>query len=62
MFQNLENPTAFDLELIRIIYSMLTVDERQKFENQIKETFSENDQKAVAELARTVLVVKEIKL
>lgn len=60
MFQNLENPTEFDLELIKVIYSVMTLEERYKFEQTIIETFSENDKKAVVELARTVLAVKSV--
>ena len=58
MFENFENPTEFDYELVKILYRYMTTNERQVFANTIKETFSNNDQIAIAELARTMITIK----
>jgi len=57
MFENLENPTDFDYELIKIIYRFMTIEERTVFVNSIKNTFSQNDLIATKELAKTAMTV-----
>ena len=56
MFENLENPTDFDYELIKIIYRFMTIEERTELVNSIKNTFSQNDLIATKELAKTKIV------
>lgn len=60
MFENLENPTEFDYELIQLIYRYMTVDERKEFVDKIKSSFSQNDLIATKELATTIVAVKYI--
>ena len=57
MFENLENPTDFDYELIKIIYRFMTIEERTELVNSIKNTFSQNDLIATKELAKTAMTV-----
>ena len=58
MFENLENPTEFDYELIQIIYRYMTVEERTEFVEKIKSSFSQNDLIATKELAKTIIATK----
>ncbi len=58
MFQNLNEPTEFDYQLIQLIWRYMTVAERGEFQFKIQETFSENDLAALPELSRTILTVK----
>jgi hypothetical protein len=57
MFQNLNEPTEFDYQLIQLIWRYMTVTERGEFQFKIQETFSENDLAALSELSRTILTV-----
>jgi hypothetical protein len=58
MFQNLNEPTEFDYQLIQLIWRYMTVAERTEFQFKIQESFSENDLVALPELSRTILTVK----
>jgi hypothetical protein len=58
MFQNLNEPTEFDYQLIQLIWRYMTVAERTEFQFKIQESFSENDLVALPELTRTILTVK----
>ena len=58
MFQNLNEPTEFDYQLIQLIWRYMTVAERTEFQFKIQKTFSENDLAALPELSRTILTVK----
>jgi hypothetical protein len=58
MFENLEEPTEFDYELIKIIYRLMTLAERTEFSEKIKSSFSQNDLIATKELAKTILATK----
>jgi hypothetical protein len=58
MFENLEEPTEFDYELIKIIYRLMTIEERIEFSEKIKSSFSQNDLIATKELAKTILATK----
>jgi hypothetical protein len=58
MFQNLNEPTEFDYQLIQLIWRYMTVTERREFQFKIQESFSENDLVALLELSRTILTVK----
>ena len=55
MFENFENPTEFDYELIKILYRYMTKEERQAFAITIQQSFSQNDLIATKELAKTIL-------
>ena len=55
MFENFENPTEFDYELIKILYRYMTKEERQAFATTIQKSFSQNDLIATKELAKTIL-------
>jgi hypothetical protein len=58
MFQNLNEPTEFDYQLIQLIWRYMTVTERKEFQFKIQETFSENDLAALPELSRTIKFVQ----
>ena len=58
MFENLEEPTEFDYELIKIIYRLMTIEERIEFSEKIKSSYSQNDLIATKELAKTILATK----
>lgn len=58
MFENLEEPTEFDYELIKIIYRLMSLEERTEFSEKIKSSFSQNDLIATKELAKTILATK----
>ena len=58
MFENLEEPTEFDYELVKILYRLMTVEERTEFSIKIKETFSQNDLIATKELAKTIIATR----
>lgn len=58
MFENLAEPTEFDYELIKIIYRLMTLEERTEFSEKIKSSFSQNDLIATKELAKTIMAVK----
>ena len=58
MFENFENPTEFDYELIKILYRYMTKEERQAFATTIQKSFSQNDLIATKELAKTIMAVK----
>jgi hypothetical protein len=58
MFQNLNDPTEFDYQLIQLIWRYMTVTERKEFQFKIQETFSENDLAALPELSRTIKFVQ----
>ena len=58
MFENFENPTEFDYELIKILYRFMTKEERQAFATTIQKSFSQNDLIATKELAKTIMAVK----
>lgn len=62
MFENLENPTDFDYELIKIIYRFMTIEERTELVNSIKNTFSQNDLIATKELAKTAMTVNYMEI
>ena len=57
MFQNLNEPTEFDYQLIQLIWRYMSVAERGEFQFKIQQTFSENDLVALPELSRTILTV-----
>lgn len=58
MFENLNQPTEFDYQLIQLIWRYMTPEERVQFQENIQQSFSENDLKATAELSKTILTVK----
>lgn len=58
MFENFENPTEFDYELVKILYRYMTKEERIEFSDTIKRNFSQNDLIATKELAKTIVAVK----
>lgn len=58
MFENLNQPTEFDYQLIQLIWRYMTPEERVQFQENIQQSFSENDLKATAELSKTILMVK----
>jgi hypothetical protein len=58
MFQNLNEPTELDYQLIQLIWRYMTVTERKEFQFKIQETFSENDLAALPELSRTIKFVQ----
>lgn len=63
MFENINEPTEFDYQLIQLIWRYMTVAERKTFEFKLKctdqlGTFSQNDLIALSELSRTILTVK----
>ena len=58
MFQNLNEPTEYDYELIKLIFRYMNVIEREKFEESIIKSFSYNDAMAVQELAKTLVSIK----
>lgn len=58
MFENLNQPTEFDYQLIQLIWRYMTPEERVEFQENIQQSFSENDLKATAELSKTILTVK----
>jgi hypothetical protein len=58
MFQNLNEPTEFDYQLIQLIWRYMTVTERKEFQFKIQESFSENDLAALPELSRTIKFVQ----
>jgi len=58
MFENFENPTEFDYELVKILYRYMTKEERQEFATVIKTNFSQNDLIATKELAKTAVAIK----
>ena len=58
MFQNLNEPTEYDYELIKLIFRYMNTTERERFEESILKSFSYNDAIAVQELARTLVSIK----
>lgn len=58
MFQNLNEPTKYDYELIKIIFRYMTEEERDEFQTKIIETFSDSDLQAIQELAKTIVAIK----
>lgn len=60
MFDNLDNPSDSDYELIKLIWKYMTSDERKQFVETIKTAFSEWDLLAIKELAKTIHFVDTI--
>lgn len=60
LFQNYQNPTNFDRTTIKLIFSVMTSEDRQKLEQFLIETMG-NDLHEVMNLARTILFVEDVK-
>lgn len=58
-FQDLNTPTEFDFEFLKVVWQYMTPEERLEFDHKIKDTFSEWDITAFKELTRTILFVKD---
>ena len=57
-FENLDNPTEYDLELLRIVWLNMNSSERANFDLLLTENFSEWDLTAFRELTNSSLFVK----
>lgn len=58
MFENLESPSEFDYELIKIIWRYMSQEQRALFEESVKNSISEWDLIAYKELTKTILFIK----
>ena len=58
MFENYQDPTEYDYELVKLIYQYMRPNERIDFSRNIAELFSDNDLMATKELAKTIITVR----
>ena len=58
MFENLDSPSEFDYELIKIIWRYMSQEQRALFEESVKNSISEWDLIAYKELTKTILFIK----
>lgn len=60
MFENFEEPTEFDYELLKIMWRYATPDQRKDLELLFKNCFSEWDLTAFKELTKTIIFIRSV--
>lgn len=60
MFENFEEPTEFDYELLKIMWRYATSDQRKDLELLFKNCFSEWDLTAFKELTKTIIFIRSV--
>lgn len=59
IFQDYQDPTNFDRTIIKVLFSVMTVEDREKLEQFFIETMGD-DLQEIVNLARTILFVEDV--